>query len=96
MAERCILGFGSTSGPPALPVMYNNFKRVVQTDDHVVIINEMNHDARVIPLKGQASSAPGWLGSSVGRWGRRHSRDRNPEFPCGAGAYHGESGTKGY
>ena len=68
LAERCILGFGSTSGPPALPVMYNNFKRVVQTDDHVVIINEMNHDARVISLKGQASSAPGWLGSSVGRW----------------------------
>ena len=48
--------------------MYNNFKRVVQTDDHVVIINEMNHDARVIPLSGQASSAPGWLGTSVGRW----------------------------
>ena len=68
LAERCIMGFGSTSGPPALPVMYNNFKRVVQTDDHVVIINEMNHDARVIPLSGQASSAPGWLGTSVGRW----------------------------
>jgi hypothetical protein len=68
LAERCILGFGSTSGPPALPVMYNNFKRVVQTDDHVVIINEMNHDARVIPLDGSASSTRGWLGTSVGRW----------------------------
>ena len=68
LAERCSMGFGSTSGPPALPVMYNNFKRVVQTDDHVVIINEMNHDARVIPLKNRASSTPSWLGASVGHW----------------------------
>ena len=48
--------------------MYNNFKRLVQTDDHVVIINEMNHDARVIPLKGAAGTTPNWLGNSVGRW----------------------------
>lgn len=68
IAERCLLGFGSTSGPPALPVMYNNFKRLVQTDDHVVIINEMNHDARVIPLTGAAGTTPTWLGNSVGRW----------------------------
>ena len=40
--------------------MYNNFKRLVQTDDHVVIINEMNHDARVIPLKAPpAQHQPG-------------------------------------
>ena len=70
LAERCIMGFGSTSGPPALPVMYNNFKRVVQTDDHVVIINEMNHDARVIPIRETSKTydMPGWLGSSVGHW----------------------------
>ncbi|MCY4074108.1 MAG: hypothetical protein OXH04_01605, partial [Acidobacteria bacterium] len=32
LAERCLLGFGSTSGPPMLPVLYNNLKRIVQTD----------------------------------------------------------------
>ncbi|MCY3844544.1 MAG: hypothetical protein OXH69_13500, partial [Acidobacteria bacterium] len=36
LAERCLLGFGSTSGPPMLPVLYNNLKRIVQTDDHVM------------------------------------------------------------
>jgi hypothetical protein len=30
-AERCLLGFGSSAGPPALPVMYNNLKQIVQT-----------------------------------------------------------------
>ncbi len=70
LAERCLLGFGSTAGPPALPVMYNNLKRIVQTDDTVVIINEMNHDSRVIRL--DAEHLPGnmrsWMGDSVGRW----------------------------
>ncbi len=70
LAERCILGFGSTSGPPALPVMYNNLKRIVQTDDAVTIINEMNHDARVVRMNAQhaPSHIRSWLGDSVGRW----------------------------
>src|SRR5688572_14666049 len=50
LAERCILGFGSVSGPPSLPVLYNNFKQIVQTKDHVMILVEMVHDARIIPL----------------------------------------------
>ncbi|MGE0621315.1 MAG: hypothetical protein AB7I04_11825 [Pseudomonadales bacterium] len=70
LAERCLLGFGSTAGPPALPVMYNNMKRIVQTDDHVMILNEMNHDARVVRMN--AEHAPPevrrWMGDSVGRW----------------------------
>jgi len=70
LAERCILGFGSTSGPPALPVMYNNLKRIVQTDDSVIIYNEMNHDARIVRLDAQHGSANTrtWLGDSVGHW----------------------------
>ena len=53
IAERCLLGFGSTSGPPALPVMYNNLKRIVQTEDSIVIVNEMNHDARVVRMNAE-------------------------------------------
>jgi hypothetical protein len=46
LGERCILGFGSTAGPPMLNVLYNNNYEIVQTPDHVVIVVEMNHDAR--------------------------------------------------
>ena len=70
LAERCILGFGSTSGPPALPVMYNNLKRIVQTEDHVIIFNEMNHDARVVRIDADhlPDSSRSWLGDSIGYW----------------------------
>ncbi len=70
LGERCLLGFGSTAGPPALPVMYNNMKRIVQTEDHFVILNEMNHDARIVRIGGEPAPAEitGWLGDSVGHW----------------------------
>lgn len=70
LAERCLLGFGSTAGPPALPVMYNNMKRIVQTEDYVMILNEMNHDARIIRMNSEHSSSDvrKWLGDSIGRW----------------------------
>lgn len=70
LAERCLLGFGSTGGPPILPVSYNNVKRVVQTEDHIMILIEMVHDARIIRMN--AEHAPpdirSWLGDSIGRW----------------------------
>ena len=69
-AERCLMGFGSTAGPPMLPVLYNNVKRIVQTDDTVVILVEMVHDARVVRMN-QPHAPPeirSWLGDSVGRW----------------------------
>jgi hypothetical protein len=70
LAERCLLGFGSTSGPPMLPVMYNNMKRIVQTDRYVMIEIEMNHDARIIRLDSQhpPATVQKWLGDSIGRW----------------------------
>ncbi len=70
LGERCLLGFGSTSGPPMLPVMYNNMKRIVQTDDHVMIQVEMNHDARVVRLnaKHDPPAIRKWMGDSIGRW----------------------------
>jgi hypothetical protein len=71
LGERCLLGFGSTSGPPILPnYFYNNLHQIVQTADTVMILTEMVHDARVIRLNAQ--HAPPhirkWLGDSVGHW----------------------------
>ena len=70
LAERCLLGFGSTSGPPMLPVLYNNLKKIVQTADHVMILVEMVHDARIVRMN-QEHAPPEirkWLGDSVGHW----------------------------
>jgi len=68
MAERCLVGFGSTGGPPMINVMYNNTYQFLQTPEHVVIVVEMNHDARIIPLKETDQKNPQWLGNSKGRW----------------------------
>jgi hypothetical protein len=68
LGERCLM---FNAGPPMLPGPYNNFMQVIQTRDHVVIYNEMIHDARVIPLDGRphaAASVRFWLGDSRGRW----------------------------
>lgn len=69
-AERCLLSFGSVSGPPTLPAAYNNLKKIVQTDEHVLLYMEMIHDARIVRMN--AEHAPDdlrfWLGDSVGRW----------------------------
>src|SRR5262245_57589883 len=71
LGERCIIGFGSTSGPPILPTyFYNNLHQIVQTRDTVLILTEMVHDARVIRMNARhlPSTIRKWLGDSVGRW----------------------------
>lgn len=70
LGERCLLSFGSSSGPPMLPVMYNNNYQIVQTSDHVMILVEMVHDARIIPLDKDHHSTDfkKWMGDSVGYW----------------------------
>jgi hypothetical protein len=70
LAERCLLGFGSTSGPPMLPVLYNNNYQIVQTPDHVMILVEMVHDARIVRMNGTHAPAKvrQWLGDSIGHW----------------------------
>jgi len=70
LAERCLLGFGSTSGPPMLPVLYNNNYQIVQTSDHVMILVEMVHDARIVRMNGTHPSKDvrQWLGDSIGHW----------------------------
>lgn len=68
LAERCLLGF--SAGPPSLPGLYNNFKRIIQTTDHVMILLEMVHDARVIRLNSEHVNDGNrkWLGDSIGWW----------------------------
>ena len=69
LAERCML-WGS-AGPPMLPVGYNSNYRIMQTPGYVVILVEMVHDIRIIPLDGRPhlpSNVRHWLGNSVGRW----------------------------
>jgi hypothetical protein len=71
LAERCLLGFSSTSGPPALPnYFYNNLHQIVQTPDHVMILTEMVHDARIIRMNAEhlPQQLRHWMGDSVGRW----------------------------
>jgi hypothetical protein len=69
-AERCLVGFGSTSGPPMLPVLYNNNYQIVQTQDRVMILVEMVHDARIVRIGGThaAPNVRQWLGDSIGHW----------------------------
>jgi hypothetical protein len=71
LGERCLMGFGSTSGPPVLPnYFYNNLHQIVQTPDSVLILTEMVHDARLVRMNGEhaPASVRKWLGDSIGRW----------------------------
>jgi hypothetical protein len=73
LAERCIASFGSNAGPPMLPnYFYNNNYTIVQTPDHVMIMTEMVHDARVIRIGKQHTHPPAhvrpWWGDSIGWW----------------------------
>ncbi len=64
---RCITGFNS--GPPMTPGGYNQNVQLFQTPDQVVLLNEMNHNFRVIPLDGRPGSGiPQWTGESRGHW----------------------------
>jgi len=69
-SDRCLMGFGSTGGPPMLPVLYNNMKRIVQTPNTVMILVEMVHDARIVRLDSEHVSADirKWMGDSIGWW----------------------------
>jgi hypothetical protein len=69
LSERCLVGFNA--GPPMVPSGYNNHMQIVQTAHHVMILNEMNHDARIVPLDGRSalpSSLRQWAGVSRGSW----------------------------
>ena len=69
MQERC-LGW-TVAGPPMIPGAYNNNVGIFQTSDHVVVLNEMVHDQRIIPLEARPRVGEAirlWMGSSRARW----------------------------
>jgi hypothetical protein len=68
--DRCLVGYGSTGGPPMLPVLYNNNYRIVQTPGQVMILVEMNHAVRTIRIDAEPlpKQIRPWLGDSIGHW----------------------------
>lgn len=75
LAERCLIGFGNKAGPGMMGALYNNTYQFVQTDDYVMILVEMVHDARIIPIFESREEAIAnrrplalqqWFGDSVG------------------------------
>ena len=69
LSDRCITR--GNNGPPMLPSGYNNNYQIVQSSDHIVIMIEMIHDARIIPLDPRPhlpTEVRQWLGDSRGRW----------------------------
>ena len=67
LQARCITGFNA--GPPMTPGAYNNNMQLFQTPDTVVILNEMVHTVRVVPLDGRPHTPLRQLaGDSRGRW----------------------------
>ena len=72
LGERCIMSFGSSAGPPMIPnTFYNNNYIFVQTADHILIMSEMVHDARIIRFGSGPRLPPHvrpWMGDSWARW----------------------------
>ena len=69
LADRCVVR--GTAGPPMLPAGYNNNYQILQTPEHVAILVEMIHDARIIPLDARphlATKIRQWMGDPRGRW----------------------------
>lgn len=69
LSERCIVGFNS--GPPLAPSVYNNNLQIIQNKDHVVILTEMIHDARIVTLNDLPAlddKVSLWSGDSRGHW----------------------------
>ena len=50
--------------------LYNNNYQIVQTPDHVMIVAEMNHDVRIIPINAtrNPNAVPKWGGDSIGHY----------------------------
>ncbi len=69
LSERCILGFNS--GPPFEPNLYNNNVQLIQSRNTAVIVTEMIHDARIVPLDDRPplnDEIRLWTGDSRGYW----------------------------
>ena len=68
LQERCL---AFNAGPPILPGPYNNYLQISQFPNHVVLLTEMIHDARIVPVGSAAPVRPAiaeWPGEPRGRW----------------------------
>ncbi len=67
--DRCILGLNA--GPPIIPAAYNQNLLFLQSPDHVVLLTEMVHTVRVVPLDGRPRLGDAllqWSGDARGHW----------------------------
>jgi hypothetical protein len=67
--DRCLIMAGA--GPPMMDAAYNSNYHIVQAVGYVMILTEMIHDVRIIPLDGRAAPSDRvrqWMGTSRGRW----------------------------
>lgn len=66
LSDRCLKAFSSST--PFLSSVYNNNMQIVQSPDHVVLVVEMVHDARIVKIDQEHRDLPydKWLGDSVG------------------------------
>ena len=69
-ADRCLTGFNA--GPPITPGGYNQNVQIFQTPDHLVLMTEMVHTVRTVPLDDRPAiddeRLAQWSGNSRGRW----------------------------
>jgi len=69
LSERCLIGFNA--GPPFTGGGYNANVQIFQNKDHAVIMTEMVHDARIVPLDDRGAldnDIRQWSGDSRGYW----------------------------
>ena len=99
IGERCLLFYdfrtsNSSAGPPMMPIIYNNNYQIIQTEDYLVIMAEMMHDARIIRLNSehQPPEIYKWMGDSTGYWDNdtlvistRHLHPQQSHYGSGPG-----------
>ncbi|PCH63627.1 MAG: hypothetical protein COC19_00810 [SAR86 cluster bacterium] len=88
LSERCLIGFNA--GPPFTGGGYNANVQIIQNKNHAVILTEMVHDARIVPLDSKThidDAIRQWSGDSIGYWDEdtlvvltRNFSDLTPSF----------------
>ena len=86
LSERCLVGFNA--GPPLVPSAYNNNLRIVQTPDHILLVTEMIHAARVVQMDDRPylpDHLSQWGGDARGHWDGQtlvvETRNFSPKLP---------------
>ncbi len=65
--DRCLMN--ARTGPPMISGSYNNNMQLVQTKDHVMILSEMIHHARIIRFDDEHHTRQlKWEGDSIAHW----------------------------